>query len=434
MPYQENTLFGKFFRGQIASLTASNEDFVPNLNQNNSLSGNVSIAGLSGEFGAVVNHIFYRLGSPIISVELQPEQIASCFEQAQLKFSSIVNTYFIESWVAQLLGISQSYTNIDFQKKLPMANDTFLKMFADSQIMGSDKIYTGNYTKRKGFIDVSPNSQMYDIYSSGYDQSTSLPLEQYIASVTGYGVHFLAFYHNEGAYINKMYDPYGGQQFINAQFQGASYQSDVVYQVLPLWQELQRGAIMSDYDYMRRSQFRHTIFGRKLEVIPMPQTSYRMFFDYFVEKEPGTQVEPLLEGSYSGLNYLATSAVTNAVVTNFGNIPIKDMKYEEMNSLGRTWVREYTLALAMETLAFERGKMGSIPLPGSDSISLNSGDLLSRSDAMKTELYNFLREELEKMNLYNILEKESAKVDAYYNILQKSSPMPIWTDRSLAHR
>ncbi len=50
------------------------------------------------------------------------------------------------------------------------------------------------------------------------------------------------------------------------------------------------------------------------------------------------------------------------------------------------WIRNYTLALSMETLAFIRGKIVSIPIPGGDHITLNADMLLGRSVSMKDEL------------------------------------------------
>ncbi len=430
--YNNRDVFSAFFRGQHNSLTASNSSFTANFNNNTALSGSINLSSLSGDFGAIVRHVHFRLGSPIVLVELTTDQVAAAFEEANLKFSSIVNTFFIESWIANLLGVSQNYSSIDYQSTLPLANNAFLQVFAQSSLMHND-IYSGKITKRKGYIDLTTNQQIYDIYSSGYDQSTGLPLEQYVASVTGYGVNFVRLYHNEGAYVNRLYDPYGGQQFLNSEFQNNSYQNDIVYQVIPLFQELQRSAIMSDYDYIRRSAYNHNIFGRKVEFTPVPKADFRVWFDFFVEKAPGAQIDPLLEGSFSGLSYLAASSATgNRVATNFGNIPINDLTYERMNPIGRTWIREYTLALCMETLGMIRGKVLSIPVPGRESITLNYGELLSRADSIKNELLTFLKEELEKMNLYNIMQKEVDKQKQLME-LQMLKPLGIYTDKSLKH-
>ncbi len=431
MPYIYNSrdTFGDFFKANAAALTASNSAFTSNLNQSG-LSGSVSLGSLSSEFSNVVRWVHHRLGEPIMLVELTPEQIAECFEEANLMFSSIVNTYFIESWFAQLLGISQSYSSIDFQSALPSASNMFLKQFVSSQNTMFGGIYGGNATKRRGYIDVTSSRQVYDIYSEGKDQATGLPIEQYVASVSGLGVHFTDVYYNAGAYVSKMYDPYSSQGFLASEFNAQSYQADTVLYVQPLWQDIQRSQMVHNMDYVRKSAFKHCIFGRNIEFIPKPDRDRRIWFSFYVDHSSGDQSNPLLAGGFSGLSYLAASG--QRVATNFGNIPIQDLTYANMNSVGRTWVRKYCLGLCMETLAFTRGKFSSVPIPGTgESVTLNADQLLNRSSAITETLVSQLRENLDRLNLYNILEKEVAKAEQLLRLQQLSSPLGVYVDSRL---
>ena len=73
-----------------------------------------------------------------------------------------------------------------------------------------------------------------------------------------------------------------------------------------------------------------------------------------------------------------------------GNIP-----YENINSIGKQWIRRFALALTKEILGQVRGKFGVIPIPG-ESVTLNAADLLSQAkteqEALRTELKTILDE------------------------------------------
>lgn len=427
MAYNSTDTLGNFFKIRTASLTAANSDYTPILNEAG-LSGSPSLASGSSEFSAILNFVHYSLGEPVVLVEITPEQCTAAFESAQLEFSSIVNLYFISSWMASLLGVSQNYSSVDFQSALPYSNNTFIQAFANSQI-GTQGIYSGQHTKRKGYLDINTTQQMYDMYSSGIDMESGLPVEQYVASVTGYGVNWLSFYYNSGTTMNKVYDPYSPASWTNQEL-GSSFQADSPLYITPVWQDIQRGQVLNDMNYVRKSSYRHSIFGRKIEIIPKPMVDIRVYFDFYVDKQPGQSTDPLLQSSFSGLLYLSTSA--NPVATNFGNIPISDLTYATMNSVGRNWVRQMTLANCMQILALARGKIGTIPIPGSgESVTLNSADLLNISATIRNDLLTWLRTELDKMNLYTILEKETLKAQQLLIIKQLNNPGGVYVDSRL---
>ena len=50
-------------------------------------------------------------------------------------------------------------------------------------------------------------------------------------------------------------------------------------------------------------------------------------------------------------------------VTNVAEVPFENPNYNQINSIGRQWIFEYTLAIAKEMLGYIRGKYGTIPIP-----------------------------------------------------------------------
>jgi hypothetical protein len=151
----------------------------------------------------------------------------------------------------------------------------------------------------------------------------------------------------------------------------------------------------------------------------------RIYFDYYVDLQSGSNTNALADSSFSGLSYLS-SVSAGRMATNFGNIPVTDLTYENMNAVGRNFVREYTVACCMQILALIRGKYQSIPIPGGELVPMNYGDLLSISSPMMQKLEDDLRAELAKLDLYEIARKESEKATYQMNILTMTSVMPIF--------
>ena len=105
-------------------------------------------------------------------------------------------------------------------------------------------------------------------------------------------------------------------------------------------------------------------------------------------------------------------------------MPYRNIEYKTVNSVGRSWVFEYTLALAKEMLGYVRGKYSQIPIPGAE-VSLNQGDLISAATAEKDALITRLREYFDGTSRQSLLERRNAESDARQNELDKV-PMTIF--------
>jgi len=59
-------------------------------------------------------------------------------------------------------------------------------------------------------------------------------------------------------------------------------------------------------------------------------------------------------------------------------MPFANIPFENINSIGKQWIRRFALAVTKEMLGQIRGKFATIPIPG-DSVTLNASDLLSQA-------------------------------------------------------
>ena len=98
---------------------------------------------------------------------------------------------------------------------------------------------------------------------------------------------------------------------------------------------------------------------------------------------------------------------------------------ENINSIGKQWIRRFALSLSKETLGQIRGKFGgAIPIPG-DSVTLNSGDLLSQAAAEKTALITELKTILDETTYLQLMKNDAELLDATGKILEET-PSPIF--------
>ena len=98
--------------------------------------------------------------------------------------------------------------------------------------------------------------------------------------------------------------------------------------------------------------------------------------------------------------------------------------YTEINSVGRSWIFEYALALCKEMLGYVRGKYQTVPIPGAD-VTMNQQDLLSSATADKTALIDRLRAYLDETSREKLLERRSLETD-YRKKELAEVPFPIY--------
>ena len=89
-------------------------------------------------------------------------------------------------------------------------------------------------------------------------------------------------------------------------------------------------------------------------------------------------------------------------------MPYTNPNYDLINSIGRQWIFEYTLALVKEILGYVRGKYGTIPIPNAD-ITLNQSDLLAAATAEKTALLERLRAYFDETSRSSLLERRATE-------------------------
>ena len=111
-------------------------------------------------------------------------------------------------------------------------------------------------------------------------------------------------------------------------------------------------------------------------------------------------------------------------VNNLNTVPFNNLPYENINSMGKQWIRKYALALCKEMLGQIRGKFTTMPIPG-ESVTLNHAELLGQAKEEQTQLKEKLAEMLKEVEYPALAKQDQELTDAATNVL-KVTPLPIF--------
>jgi hypothetical protein len=261
-----------------------------------------------------------------------------------------------------------------------------------SQQYASEAGAGGNITYYTGSIPLSANVQEYDLADWAISQS-----------ITG-GVEIKQVFYQAPPAVSQLYSPYGGFAGLGGTppvgvygwgLYGGGY--NIGYLMMPVAFDMANIQAIEMSNQVRISNYTFELVNNKLRVFPVPNDNDNgssMFFKYIK-----------LEDRYTNSLDQSGNKVTNASNANYTN-PV----YTQINSIGRQWIFDYTLAVCKEMLAYVRGKYTTVPIPGAD-ITLNQADLISAATAEKTALIERLRAYFDEMSKQKLLERRSLEAD-----------------------
>jgi len=332
-----------------------------------------------------------RLGYPIQNVELVDESLYACFEEAASEYAAQVNQFNIRNNLDVVKG---NPTGTNYSGKL--VEGSFLpSLIAIVEGYGTLAGVGGNTDIKKGSIDLIAGQQSYDldaIYSA--------------VSESGNKIHVTKVYHEATPAINRFFDPYSvsGQGTLNLidEFGFGSFSPAAQFVLMPIYEDMLRIQAIEFNDEFRKSAHSFNIVNNKLQIFPIPTTTGKLWFEYFVSDE-------FVENE---------TIVKDGVVSDYANIGYDFIKYANINDVGKQWIRKYTLALAKELLGAIREKYSSVPIPGSE-ISLDGAALRSEAQTEKDMLMEQLRENLEELSRKNQFEVRAHEADHQQEMLRK---------------
>jgi hypothetical protein len=340
---------------------------------------------------SVTNFCARRLGWPIENVELQDLNFWTAFEMAVTVYGNEVYQFQIRE---NMLSMEGNPTGSGPYNQLLMS-PSLGGVVRISENYGEEAGVGGNVTWYSGAIRLYALTQSYDL-NLWAQQSASLGPNDYIEVKR-------IFFEAPPAAL-RYFDPYVGigysyESLLNS-FGFGAYSPAITFMLMPLFFDLQRIQAIELNDQIRKAAFSFEIINNQLKIFPIPLIDYNLWIQYVKGSERDSVV---------GGRTASGSAATN-LITNPSNVPYVNPNYNYINSVGRMWVYQYTLALCREILGYVRGKYQTVPIPGAE-VSLNQQDLLTDARSTKEALLLQLRDTLSTTGRQTQLEKQAANAE-----------------------
>ncbi len=193
-----------------------------------------------------------------------------------------------------------------------------------------------------------------------------------------------------------------------AGFGWGGYSPGSSYTMMPLYADALQLQAIELNDTIRKSQYGVQLSNTRLRIFPVPTDDFNIYFHYYLKSDQR--------------NYLKQS---DGLISDASNIPYGNLTYKHINSVGKQWIRKYTLALCKELLGLIRGKFSTIPIPGSE-LTLNSADLLTQAQTEKEALITEIKDTLDQLSRQAQLERKQAEAESLQIQLNKI-PLFIYT-------
>ena len=368
-----------------------------------------------------VSYAFKKLGGDILDIELKVGNIYASYEEATLEYSYIVNVHQSKNILHSSLGATTGTFDHDGQRtdslsgsnvetkypkfKLGYSKQVMDQVSTEVGIGGTQAIYSASF-------ELVEDQQDYDlqaiIYSASIDGSDAGA--EFSGSVDKNRVNIRRVYYKTPHAMWRFYGYYGGMNAVGNMSTYGMYAYDSTFEVIPPWQNKLQAMAYEDAIYTRNSHYSYEIKNNKLRVYPPPtsMSPEKMWIEFTTYEEVWEDQEDRRSG-VEGVNNMST-------------LPLANIPYKNINSIGKQWIRRFALSLAKETLGQVRSKFGQIPIPG-NNVSLNGDKLISEAREEQKTLREELQKVLDEMTYEKITEVQK---NISKNALETSQTYPYF--------
>ena len=334
-----------------------------------------------------------RLGWPIENVELQDIQFWTAFEEATTVYGNELYAFKQREDYISMEGSENSYSSgADFSETLVTPNLQNIVRLSDEY--GEQAGVGGNVTWYSGSIELTQSIQDYDLNDWAVRTLGVSGKQLEIKRIFYEGIPASAQYFSAGgAGLGAL----GGAGFMGFGGVPAGYGLYNTYLMSSLSYNVQAIQAVELAQDILFDAYSFELINNQLRIFPIPGTGEdgnpgKLWFQY-------TLVDQVYEDSLqSGSN----------LITNISQYPYNNPIYSTVNSIGRSWIFEYTLALVKETLGNVRNKYSQIPIPGAE-VTLNGQDLINQSTINKEALITRLRDYFDQTSRQSMLERRAAE-------------------------
>jgi len=358
-----------------------------------------------------------RLGYPTVAIELIDLHFYACFEEAIVEYSHQVNEFNIREYMLDLqgrstdlslTGTSVGATSLPFLTVLSgeYGTEAGAGGYADWKT-GSINVVSGTsvYDLQKLWADANENGNTLEIRRIFHQRSPAVARSFWFGDFYGSNAFLTAFGWGLGSGFGV--GGYGGYAGGYSGYGALGYPG-YSYVLYPIFDTALRTQAVKFGDLMYRSQYSFELINNKLRLTPRPLDNFTLWFHYTVYEERVNSGSMFASGTISDPH----------------NVPYQLQVYSQINSVGKRWIWEYTLACAKDTLGLIRSKFQSLPIPNAE-VTLDGATLRQEATEDKRSLIERLRETLAETGKQKQLEKQRTNAENQQEIW-KRVPLGIY--------
>lgn len=362
-----------------------------------------------------VAYTYQKLGGQVLDLEITPSNVYNAYEEACLEYSYIINTHQSKNVLSSLLGNTTGSFNEDGEfsdyepgidekpnLKYPRFQLGYVRNVGDS--IGTLAGLGGNQTVYSASFTAEENVQDYDLQKIIYTASlnASNPFHNKVGKKA---ITIQKVYYKTPQAMWNFYGGYAIGSVGNLSTYGM-YADDSSFQLVPSWQNVLQAYAFEEDLHVRASHWSFRIINNKVRIYPTPSGVHPdKFWVEFRVTEDAYDEEADRKYGAEGVN-------------NMNTLPFPNVPYQNINSIGKQWIRRFALSLSKETLGQVRSKLASIPIPGND-ITLNGSALVSEAKEEQLNLRNELKETLDQMVYAALAEQDQRLQNSVSEVVQK---------------
>ena len=201
----------------------------------------------------------------------------------------------------------------------------------------------------------------------------------------------------------RFFGYYGGLNVVGNLHNYGQFSDDSTFQLVPAWQNKGQAMAYEDAIYTRMSHYSYELKNNNIKLFPVPYTGgpTKMFIEFSIPQDVWDSDDPIVDG-----------------INNLNTLPIGNLPFSNINSIGKQWIRRFALALCKETLGQVRSKFATVPIPG-ESVTLNGTALISEGKEEQDKLREELKTTLAELTYAKLVEMDSTMLEGTDKVLQK---------------
>ena len=234
----------------------------------------------------------------------------------------------------------------------------------------------------------------------------------YAEKIAGKRILIKKVYYKTPHAMWRFYGYYGGLNVVGNLHNYGQFSDDSSFQLVPTWQNKAQALAFEDAIYTRMSHFSYELHNNSLRLFPIPAnfSPKKMWIEFSIPTDSFTD-DANGSAGVDGINNLNT-------------LPLANIPFENINSIGKQWIRRFSLSLSKEMLGQIRSKFAQVPIPG-ESVTLNGTDLVNQAREEQDKLREELKTTLSEMT-YVKLSADDATLAENSNRVMEQMPMHIF--------